>query len=117
MRRLRAIEDEEARHLRGLEEAWSTLAADEADEARFAAAWLEAAAGWSFARINDLIARHNAYYGVEARVPMDPRTGGYKRSWKRAPYGSAWILERFPPVRALALEARGPTAQAPEESP
>ena len=105
MRRLRAIEDEEARHLRELEEAWNTLATDEPNDARFAVAWREAAAGWNFARINELIAKHNAYFGVEARVPMDPRTGGYKRAWKRDPYGAAWILERFPPVRALASES------------
>ena len=107
MRRLRAIEDEEARHLRELEEAWNTLATDEPNDARFAVAWREAAAGWNFARINELIAKHNAYFGVEARVPMDPRTGGYKRAWKRDPYGAAWILERFPPVRALASESGG----------
>jgi hypothetical protein len=107
MRRLRAIEDEEARHVRELEEAWSALAEDEPDDARFAVAWRELAAGWNFGRINDLIVRHNAYYGVEARVPMDPRTGGYKRSWKRASYDAAWILERFPPARVLAAERAG----------
>jgi hypothetical protein len=107
MRRLRAIEDEEARHLRELDGAWNTLAADESDAARFAVAWREVAAGWNFARINELIAKHNAYFGVEARVPMDPRTGGYRRSWKRAPYGPAWILVRFPPVRALVSESGG----------
>ena len=57
MRRLRAIEDEEARHLRELEEAWNTLATDEPNDARFAVAWREAAAGWNFARINELIAK------------------------------------------------------------
>jgi hypothetical protein len=117
MRRLRAIEDEEERHLRDLDEAWRTLAADEPNEAAFAVAWREAASGWSFARINDLVAKHNAYYGIEARVPMNPRTGGYARGWQRSEYGAGWILERFPPVRALALEVSGSEPQTSEERP
>ena len=102
MRRLRAIEDEEARHLRELEAAWTALADETPDEAAFALAWREAAAGWDFRRVNDLVRSHNAYYPVEARVPMNPRTGAYARSWHREPYDAAWILERFPPVPALA---------------
>jgi hypothetical protein len=103
MRRLREIEDEEARHLRDLADAWHALAAEAGDDA-FALAWREAAAGWDFRRINGLIARHNAYYAIEARVPMNPRTGGYARSWQRDDYDAGWILDRFPAVRALAVE-------------
>jgi hypothetical protein len=107
MRRLRAIEDEEARHLRELGEAWRRLADEEPDDAAFALAWREAASAWDFRRINDLIARHNAYYAIEARVPMNPRTGGYARRWQRGEYTAEWILERFPPSlrRARALPA------------
>ena len=83
MRRLRAIEDEEARHLRELDEAWRVLADEEPDEAAFALAWREVATAWDFRRINDLIAKHNAYYAIEARVPMNPRSGTYARSWQR----------------------------------
>ena len=104
MRRLRAIEDEEARHLSELADAWATLAEESTDDAAFALAWPEVAGGWSFRRINDLIAKHNAYYAIEARVPMNPRTGTYARNWRRTEYDADWILERFPPVRALALE-------------
>jgi hypothetical protein len=104
MRRLRAIEDEEARHLRELGEAWKTLAEESGDDAAFALAWREVAAGWSFRRINDLVARHNAYYAIEARVPMNPRTGTYARNWARARYGAEWILERFPPSLRRARE-------------
>ena len=111
MRRLRAIEDEEARHLRELEEAWRALAREEPGAAAFASAWREAAANWNFRRINDLIAKHNDYYPVEARVPMSPRTGGYARSWQRGSYTAEWILERFPAVRALALDASGAEPQ------
>ncbi len=103
MRRLRAIEDEEARHLRELGDAWTALAEEAADDDAFALAWREVAAGWNFRRVNDLIASHNAYYAIEARVPMNPRTGTYAHNWRRSEYGPEWILERFPPVRAAAL--------------
>jgi hypothetical protein len=104
MRRLRAIEDEEARHLRELGEAWTTLADESRDGAAFALDWREVAAGWSFRRINDLVERHNAYYAIEARVPMNPRTGTYARNWARARYDAEWILERFPPSLTRARE-------------
>jgi hypothetical protein len=115
MRRLRAIEDEETRHLRELEEAWHALA-PETDDVGFALAWREAAAGRDFRRINRLVALHNAFYAIEARVPMNPRTGGYARSWRREEYDAEWILERFPPLRARALEASGSEPQAPAPS-
>ena len=105
MRRLRAIEDEEARHLRELDEAWRVLADEEPDDAAFALAWREVASAWDFRRINDLIVKHNAYYAIEARVPMNPRTGGYARRWQRAGVTAGWILERFPTQRARALQA------------
>jgi hypothetical protein len=107
MRRLRAIEDEEDRHLRELGEAWRKLADEERDDAAFSLAWREVASAWDFRRINDLIAKHNAYYAIEARVPMNPRTGGYARRWQRDEYTAEWILERFPPSlkRARALPA------------
>jgi hypothetical protein len=101
MRRLRAIEDEEARHLRELADAWTALAEEAADDDAFALAWREVAAGWDFRRINDLVGNHNAYYAIEARVPMNPRTGTYARNWRRSTYGPGWILERFPASRDL----------------
>jgi hypothetical protein len=96
MRRLRAIEDEEARHLRELSEAWHALVDEGRDDASFAIAWREAASAWDFRRINALIAKHNAFYAIEARVPMNPRTGRYERPWNRGDYTAAWILEHFP---------------------
>jgi hypothetical protein len=109
MRRLRAIEDEESRHLRELREAWTQLAEEAGDDAAFALAWHEVAAGWSFRRINDLVAKHNAYYAIEARVPMNPRTGTYARNWKRGRYDAEWILERFPPALTRARGLRPKT--------
>ncbi len=104
MRRLRAIEDDEARHIRELAQAWTALVEETADEAAFALAWREVATGWDFRRINDLVDKHNAYYAIEARVPMNPRTGTYAHNWRRRTYGAEWILERFPPVRDVAVE-------------
>jgi len=101
MRRLRAIEDEEERHLRRLAEAWHALAG-ETDEEAFASAWREAANAWDLRRVNRLVAQHNAYYPIEARVPMNPRTGDYAKTWRREPYDEAWILARFPADRAQA---------------
>lgn len=106
MRRLRAIEDEEARHLRELGDAWAALAEEAADDDAFALAWRDVAAGWDFRRINKLISSHNAYYAIEARVPMNPRTGTYAQNWRRSEYDAKWILGRFEPSRTLALEAR-----------
>jgi hypothetical protein len=105
MRRLRAIEDEEARHLRELAEAWRAVAEEEQDQATFALAWREVASAWDFRRINDLIATHNANYASEARVPTNPRTGSYARRWQRGEYPAEWIHGRFPPLlkRARAL--------------
>ena len=114
MRRLRAIEDEEARHVRTLGEAWHALA-EETDDEVFASAWRTTAEAWDFRRVNRLIDRHNAYYAIEARVPMNPRTGGYASSWRREPYDAAWILERFPADRAQALEAA--SGSEPQSSP
>jgi hypothetical protein len=105
MRRLRAIEEEEDRHIRELGDAWAALAEEISDGNAFALAWREVAAGWSFRRINDLIAKHNAYYPIEARVPMNPRTGTYSRNWRRGEYGPEWILGRFPPDRDLVPKA------------
>lgn len=106
MRRLRAIEDEEARHLRELGESWAALAEQEPNETAFALAWREVASAWDFRRINDLIAKHNAYYAIEARVPMNPRTGTYARSWQRPACDAAWIFERFPPRQPARARPR-----------
>jgi hypothetical protein len=50
--------------------------------------------------VNDLIDRHNRWYPIEARLPMDPRTRDYVkvggRSYRREPLDAQWILDRFP---------------------
>jgi hypothetical protein len=92
MRRLRQIDDAIAEHERRLAEAYAVQGGD-------AAAWRRVAERWSFSEVNDLIARHNRWYPIEARLPMDPRTRDYVkiggRSYRREPLDAAWILERF----------------------
>lgn len=109
MRRLREIEDEIAQHSTRLGEAWRTMAEEVANPAAFAAAWEELAASWRFARVNELIERHNANFPIEARLAMDPRTRDFVRingrSYEREPLDERWILERFPPDRDAALHA------------
>ena len=104
MRRLRAIEDAYRQHEQQLGEAWRELAAETEDAAAFARAWRKTARGWSFAEVNELIARHNRYFPAEARLPMDPRTRDFVRingrPYKREPLDERWILARFPPSKA-----------------
>jgi hypothetical protein len=93
MQRIRRIDDETERHLERLEAAYAEHGDDPA-------AWRRVAETWSFAEVNDLIAKHNRWYPVEARLPMDPRTRDYVRvggrSYRRDPLDAAWILARFP---------------------
>src|SRR5690348_5320719 len=113
MRRLRAIEDAVDQHEAQLAEAWRALAHETADPDAFARAWREQAEAWSFARVNELIERHNRNFPAEARLPMDPKTRDFVRingrSYEREPLGADWILARLPPDRRAAL---GSGAQA-----
>ena len=107
MRRLRAIEDAVEQHERQLGDAWQTLAEELEEPDAFAAAWRELAADWSFARVNELIERHNRNFPAEARLAMDPRTRDFVRingrPYVREPLDADWILRRFPPDRRAAL--------------
>jgi hypothetical protein len=101
MLRLREIETRTADHEERLAEAWHELALGcDRDEARFADLWRAEASAWSFDEVNDLIDRHNRWYPVESRLPMDPRTGDYAlvngRDYRLAPLDADWILTRFP---------------------
>jgi hypothetical protein len=109
MRRLRAIEDALRQHELQLGEAWRELAAETEDGAAFARAWRKVARGWSFAEVNELIARHNRYFPAEAQLPMDPRTRDFVkingRPYEREPLDAAWILARWPASLAAARHA------------
>jgi hypothetical protein len=91
MTRLREIDRLTAAHEEALDAAHA--------EARDGAEWAAVVAAWDFAEVNDLIERHNRWYPVEARLPMDPRTGDYAlvngRSYRRRPLDAAWALARL----------------------
>jgi hypothetical protein len=93
MQRLRTIEAETERHLALLAEAYEEHRGDPAG-------WRRRAERWDFSGLNELIERHNRYYPIEARLPMDPRTRDFVkvggRPYRREPLGVTWILARFP---------------------
>jgi hypothetical protein len=101
MVRLREIDRAVAEHERRLAEAWEELRATVAERPQeLARRWLEVARGWRFDETNALIERHNRNYPVEARLPMDPRTGDFVlvngKPYRREPLDERWILARFP---------------------
>jgi hypothetical protein len=93
MARLREIAVLTTAHEESLAEAYAAHGGD-------AAAWVTLVEGWDFGDVNVLIERHNRWYPVESRLPMDPRTGDYAlvngRSYRREPLGPRWALELFP---------------------
>jgi hypothetical protein len=105
MVRLREIEAMTAAHEDALAAARDRLLQDVPPDA-FAAAWHDAVARWSFDEVNDLIERHNRWYPIEARLPMDPRRRDYAlvngRDYRRRRLDANWALERFPDVRPAA---------------
>jgi hypothetical protein len=105
MARLREIETLTAAHEDALAAAYDRLTADVAPDA-FADAWRDEVARLSFDEVNDLIARHNRWYPVEARLRMDPRRRDYAlvngRDYRRQLLDATWALERFPAVRPVA---------------
>jgi hypothetical protein len=103
MVRLREIHDLTATHERKLGEEWARIAAEcRADEASFARRWRVAAESWNFVEVNDLIERHNRWFPLESRLPMDPRTGDFVKidgkPYRRRLLDAEWALERFPPL-------------------
>jgi hypothetical protein len=102
MLRLRRIEDLTTDHLHRLEEAYVAHVGDPEG-------WERTAHGWDFYAVNELIDRHNRYYPVETRLPMDPRTRDYVlvngRPYTRPYLDAGWALERFP-TRVLAADGR-----------
>jgi hypothetical protein len=101
MERLREIETAVVTERRRLERAYRQLRdACGEDREAFARRWRARAHSWPFERINELIREHNEWYPLEARLPMDPRTGDYVRirgrSYRREELGPDWVLRRFP---------------------
>jgi hypothetical protein len=91
MVRLREIARLVDQHERALAERYATTERE---------SWQQVAERWSFDEVNDLIDRHNRWYPLEARLPMDPRTGDYVlvngEHYSRRPLDVSWVLERFP---------------------
>ncbi len=109
MVRLREIERMIRDTAAALEECWRALAAEHpGDAAGFAVRWLAVVQRWGFTEVNDLIERHNRWYPIEARLPMDVRRRDYVlvngRHYRHQPLDVGWALERFPaelPATAL----------------
>jgi hypothetical protein len=99
MARLREIEAMTAAHERALEDERRRVASEVSPE-QLDQVWREVVSRWSFDEVNDLIARHNRWYPVESRLPMDPRRRDYAlvngRDYRLQPLDSEWALERFP---------------------
>jgi hypothetical protein len=110
MLRLHEIERLTEAHEERLAEAWHALAeASGGDGAVFERTWRKAAEDWNFVELNDLVERHNRWYPVESRLPMDPTTGDHAlvngRDYRLPRRDADWLLERFPPRLEAALSA------------
>jgi hypothetical protein len=107
--RLRQIEDEIEDHLDRLRVARDELGREVRDPRERDRRWRELAAWWNFHAVNDLIEKHNRWYPVEARLPMNPRTGDFVlvggEPYRREPLDAAWIFRRFPPAGPERLAA------------
>lgn len=112
MLRLREIERMVGEAHAALETAWRDLACECAgDPSAFAVRWRWMARTYRFDEVNDLIERHNRWYPVEARLPMDVQRRDYVlvngEPYSREPLDARWVLERFP-ARLAAPAAGGP---------
>jgi hypothetical protein len=101
MRRLRNIEDLEEGIVRVLAELCAEArASGEPPEAQAAHA-RAAAPKHALRRLDDLIARHNRWYPIEANLPMQPRTGELIDRT-----GEPWRPLRAPTLDELLARAR-----------
>jgi hypothetical protein len=93
MRRLRTIEAETAAHAERLAEAYAEHGGDPE-------AWRGIVESWDFGEVNELIDRHNRWFPLESRLPMDPRSRDFVkiagRPYRREPLDAAWALAQFP---------------------
>ena len=120
MQRAMEVEAAYQGHRHDLEDAYASLVEEcGEDAAAFAERWRERVRRWSFEDLNELIRKHNAWYPIEANLPMSPRTRDYVpirgRSHRRLELGPEWVLEHFPP-RLDGASARPPVPSlAPRE--
>lgn len=107
--RKRQIEDAEESLLDTFLELHSALVEEGVAFEQLVAALEEQAAACSFTKLNDLIARHNRYYPIEANLAMDRRTGAYMlygKEWRPSePWTAARIVTlTFETVKLRAAE-------------
>jgi hypothetical protein len=92
MRRLRQIEEEVERHVAALAEAYAEHGRGDG--------WRAVVERWDFHDVNELIEKHNRWFPIEARLPMDPKTRDFVkvggRPYRRDPLDATWALARFP---------------------
>jgi hypothetical protein len=105
MQRLRMIADETEQHEEELGRRWDELVDEcRGDPRELTRRWRALAERWNFSAVNELIEKHNRYYPLESRLPMDPRTGDFAlvngERYEKRPLDADWILERFPPPAA-----------------
>lgn len=110
MTRLREIEELVERHEERLTEAWRELADEVAgDQAAFARRWVARVERWNFVEVNELIERHNTWFPIEAKLPMDPKRRDYVlvngEPYRRRRLTADWVLEHFPARLDAALAA------------
>jgi hypothetical protein len=97
MERLIEIERGTEQARRRIEQAWLELRAEHgSDLDGFRRAWRAVAERWDFEELNELIRTHNDWYPIERDLPVDPRTGKFRRSHRREELTAEWILARFP---------------------
>ncbi|MCC6179214.1 MAG: hypothetical protein IT305_28230 [Chloroflexi bacterium] len=114
-RRLKQIHDLTVAATAQLEQEWRALARrHQRHPDRFAQEWRRRADSVDFARINDLIDRHNRHFPTEANLPMDIRTRDYVGwnggDYRRQHLTPAWVLDLFPPDLGQALAEAGAEA-------
>jgi hypothetical protein len=106
MIRLRRIDDLVESHRVAAESVWHALAVECGEDRTFALEWTRVAEAWDFDDVNDLIERHNRWYPVESRLPMDPARRDYAlvngKDYRRDELGATWLLEQFPSRREVA---------------
>jgi hypothetical protein len=99
MERLSQIDRQTKAERAAIERTYRHMRAEFEPEA-FATAWRAFAATRRFDALNTLIRQHNEWYPIERDLPMDPRTGEYRkilgRSHHRRELDAAWVLEQFP---------------------
>ena len=99
MQRLRKIDERTAEHERELRRARQELLRVQEEIELLEDRWRTLLERWSFDEVNDLIARHNRWYPIEARLPMDPARGDFAlvngRDYRRRPLDAAWAAGLF----------------------